>query len=72
MVNRQIKVQKPDVGKYKKQLSLQQELVLSNNKVSPCIICFQYIGECSVHWRDIKCLFGDIMIHLGELIKKSL
>ena len=25
----------------------------------------EYIGECSVHWRDTMMHAGDIMIHVG-------
>ena len=33
---------------------------------SPCIMCVQYIGGCSVNRGDILSTSGDIMIHVGE------
>ena len=31
----------------------------------PCIMCVQYIGGCSVHWRDTMSTSGDIMSTMG-------
>ena len=39
---------------------------------SPCIMCVQYIGRCSVHRGDTMRYTGDIMIHVGEQVDKSL
>ena len=33
--------------------------------LSPCIMCAQYIGGCSVHQRDIMVHMGDTMSTLG-------
>ena len=39
---------------------------------SPCIMCIQYIGVPWVYWWISWVHRGDIMIHLGEQVHKSL
>ena len=38
---------------------------------SPCIMCVQCIGGCSVH-RGMFSTSGDIMMHEGEQVGKNL
>ena len=35
-------------------------------------MCVQYIGGCTVHRRDTMSTLGDIMVHVGKQIHKSL
>ena len=51
---------------------------LEGQQVSPCIMCVQYIGGCSVHWGDIMSTsrgyheyIGDIMMNVGDTMSTS-
>ena len=59
------------VNKYKMKLSCVRALFTVSEScsghtlVSPCIMCAQYIGGCSVHQGDTMSALGDIMSTSG-------
>ena len=41
----------------------------SKTRLSPCIMCVQYRGGCSVPWGDIMSTVGDIMSTVGGYLE---
>ena len=41
--------------------------VHSDQETTPCIMCVQYIGGCSVHWGDTMSTLGGYHEYIGGI-----